>query len=221
MLRSNQTGKKQLKEDYSIISEQFKLIRTGIDFSEIDTKKQVILITSPEVGTGKSTIASHLAVAYAEKGVRTLLIDADLRKPTQHKRFSKNLHTGLSNVITGAISLEESLQKVVLKNSSLSILTSGSIPPNPNDLLASTKMKDLITKLRGSFDKIIIDTPPVTVVSDALVLIDSLDGVILVCRYHKTLRENAKRAVIQLQRSKTKLLGIILNGTKNAKKYDY
>ncbi|EIA20024.1 CpsD/CapB family tyrosine-protein kinase [Listeria fleischmannii] len=218
---SNTKRNKRRKDSYSPTSEQFKLIRTGIDFSGIDEKKQVILITSPESGTGKSTVSSHLAVAYAEKGARTLLIDADMRKPTLHKRFSKNLHLGLSNVMTGDISLEDSIQEVELRASTLSILTSGPIPPNPNDLLSSKKMSELIEALRDSFDKIIIDTPPVTIVSDALVLADSADGTVLVCRYHKTLKEKAKHAVNQLRLSKAKLIGVIFNGTKNAENYYY
>lgn len=217
----NRNRNKRRKNNYSSINEQFKLIRIGIDFSSIDEKKQVILITSPESGTGKSTISSHLAVAYAEKGARTILIDADMRKPTLHKRFSKNLYLGLSNVITGDISLEDSIQEVDFHASQLSILTSGPIPPNANDLLSSQKMAELINVLRGSFDKIIIDTPPITIVSDALVLADSADGTVLVCRYNKTLKEKAKQAVNQLRLSKTKLIGVIFNGTKNAENYYY
>ncbi|MBC1371287.1 CpsD/CapB family tyrosine-protein kinase [Listeria booriae] len=221
MAQSKRKIRNKKRDNYSPISEQFKLIRTGIDLSGIDKKQQVILITSPESGTGKSTVASHLAVAYAEKGAKTLLIDADMRKPTLHKRFSKYLYSGLSNVITGEIPLEDSLQDVNFKSTSLSILTSGQIPPNPNDLLSSKKMADLIESLRDSFDKIIIDTPPVTIVSDALALADSTDGVILVCRYHKTLKEKAKHATNQLRLSKAKIIGVIFNGTKNAENYYY
>ncbi|WP_088809671.1 MULTISPECIES: CpsD/CapB family tyrosine-protein kinase [Listeria] len=206
---------------YSPTSEQFKLIRTGIDLSGIDKDRQVILITSPESGTGKSTVASHLAIAYAEKGARTLLIDADMRRPMLHKRFSKNLHLGLSNVITNEIELEDGLQEVLLDSASFALLTSGTIPPNPNDLLSSQKMANLIGRLRECFDKIIIDTPPITVVSDALVLADETDGTILICRYQKTLKEQAKYAAKQLQLSKAKLIGVIFNGTKNTENYYY
>ncbi|WP_036097499.1 CpsD/CapB family tyrosine-protein kinase [Listeria floridensis] len=221
MLHTKKSAKDKAHEYNSSISEQFKLIRTGIDFSGIDENKQVILITSPESGTGKSTIASHLAVAYAEKGARTLLIDADMRKPTLHKRFSKKMLTGLSSVITGEDTLEDSLQKVTMSTCMLSILTSGPIPPNPNDLLSSKKMAELIERLRESFDKIIIDTPPVTIVSDALVLSERTDGTVLVCRHHKTLKEKAKDAVSQLQLARANLIGVIFNGTKNAENYYY
>ncbi|MBC1936808.1 CpsD/CapB family tyrosine-protein kinase [Listeria grandensis] len=221
MLHAKKRVKDKAHEHSSSISEQFKLIRTGIDFSGIDEKKQIILITSPESGTGKSTIASHLAVTYAEKGARTLLIDADMRKPTLHKHFSKNMLTGLSSVITGEDTLEDSLQKVMMTTCSFSVLTSGPIPPNPNDLLSSRKMSELIERLRGSFDKIIIDTPPVIIVSDALVLLDQVDGTVLVCRYHKTLKEKAKDAVNQLQHARANLIGVIFNATKNAENYYY
>ncbi|WP_221635724.1 CpsD/CapB family tyrosine-protein kinase [Listeria aquatica] len=222
MRRHAKKSTKDITHGYnSSISEQFKLIRTGIDFSGIDEKKQVILITSPESGSGKSTIASHLAVAYAEKGVRTLLIDADMRKPTVHKRFAKKMFIGLSSVITGEDALEDSLQQVNMTTCSFSVLTSGPIPPNPNDLLSSQKMVGLIERLRESFDKIIIDTPPVTIVSDALVLSDQIDGVVLVCRHHKTLKEKAKDAVNQLQLARANLIGMVFNGTKNAGNYYY
>lgn len=197
------------------IDEQFKLIRAGIDFSNIDRKKKVILVTSPESGTGKSTIAAHLASAYAQKGERTLLIDADMRRPTLHKRFMKNLHLGLSNIITKDIALEDGLQIVQLEKHQFSILTSGTIPPTPNDLLSSQKMHDLMLQLKDSFETIIIDTPPVTVVSDALDLASLVDEAVLVCRYQQTQKDKAKQAVSLLKLSNVKLLGVIFNGTKN------
>ncbi|MBC2285020.1 CpsD/CapB family tyrosine-protein kinase [Listeria booriae] len=215
------TKKKKHKDHFSAIDEQFKLIRTGIDFSGIDHKKQVILVTSPESGTGKSTISSHLAVAYAQRGERTLLIDADMRKPTLHKRFFKSMYIGLSNMITGEVSIEDGLQGVQLKDCSLTILASGPIPPNPNELLTSKKMMELLQQLRNQFDVIIIDTPPVNIVSDALVLADATDGTILVCRNQKTLKEKAKHAVSKLKQSKAPLLGVIFNGTKNVDNYYY
>ncbi|MBC1474471.1 CpsD/CapB family tyrosine-protein kinase [Listeria grandensis] len=213
--------KRKGKKSYSPVGEQFKLIRTGIDFSNIDKRKQVILITSPESGTGKSTIASHLAITYAQRGERVLLIDADMRRPTLHRRFSKDLHAGLSNIILGYLSVEEGLQNVALADCEFFILTSGSIPPNPSELLSSEKMIELLEKLREEFDYIIIDTPPVTIVSDALALADMVDGMILVCRYHKTLRAKAIQAVEKLSLSQTKILGAIFNGTKNMENYYY
>ncbi|EUJ19645.1 CpsD/CapB family tyrosine-protein kinase [Listeria aquatica] len=126
-------------DSYSPLYEQFRMIRTGIDFTSIDKENNVVMVTSSESGTGKSTIASNIAVVTAQSGKKTLLIDTDLRKPTIHKIFSKNMYNGLSNLITGDLELEEVLQKTSVNN--LSIMTSGIIPPNPTDLLASTRMK--------------------------------------------------------------------------------
>ncbi|MEG0256178.1 CpsD/CapB family tyrosine-protein kinase [Vagococcus sp.] len=221
MIEEKRSRRSKSKKGYSVTSEQFKLIRAGIDFSSIDQKMQVMVITSPESGTGKSTVASHLAVAYAQKGERTILIDADMRKPTLYKHFSKNVRIGLSNLLVGEFNLGESIQKVKMDDCVLAILTSGPTPPNPNDLLSSNRMSALIDTLKGSFDRIIIDTPPVTIVSDALILADLADGTVLVCRYQKTLKEKAKYAVNKLKLSKAKLIGVVFNGTKNIEEYYY
>ncbi|WP_439442825.1 CpsD/CapB family tyrosine-protein kinase [Listeria aquatica] len=206
-------------DSHSPLYEQFRMIRTGIDFTSIDKENNVVMVTSSESGTGKSTIASNIAVVTAQSGKKTLLIDTDLRKPTIHKIFSKNMYNGLSNLITGDLELEEGLQKTSVNN--LSIMTSGIIPPNPTDLLASTRMKKILAELRTKFDFIIIDTPPVTIVPDALVLADEIDGAILVIRYHKTLKEEAKKALDKLKFTRVKLLGAILNGTKDLNKNYY
>ncbi|MEN2666960.1 CpsD/CapB family tyrosine-protein kinase [Listeria aquatica] len=206
-------------DSYSPLYEQFRMIRTGIDFTSIDKENNVVMVTSSESGTGKSTIASNIAVVTAQSGKKTLLIDTDLRKPTIHKIFSKNMYNGLSNLITGDLELEEVLQKTSVNN--LSIMTSGIIPPNPTDLLASTRMKKILAELRTKFDFIIIDTPPVTIVPDALVLADEIDGAILVIRYHKTLKEEAKKALDKLKFTRVNLLGAILNGTKDLNKNYY
>lgn len=211
---------KQEKEK-AATEEQFRLIRASIDLANSERKKQVILITSPESGTGKSTVASHLAICYAKKGERTLLIDADLRKPTIHKYFPVSRYIGLTNIMAGQSSVMNSLQEVEMDGYSLSILTGGPSPLNPSELLSSKKMEQLVAQLKQFFDIIIVDTPPITIVSDALVLTDLADGVILTCRYHQTVKEKAQLAVEKLKLSKARLLGVIFNGTKNAKHYYY
>ncbi|EUJ31342.1 capsular polysaccharide biosynthesis [Listeria floridensis FSL S10-1187] len=218
MIRSS---KYKRKDRFSPIDEQFKLIRTGIDYAAIDEKKQVILITSPESGSGKSTVASRLAMAYAQKGEKTLLIDADMRRPVLHKNFAKLAQPGLSNVMLSESILEDSLQKIAVTKDSLMLLTSGAIPPSPNDLLSTKRMSEILTELRAAFDRIIIDTPPVTIVSDALVLAELADGAVLVCRYHKTRKDKAKQAVNQLRLAKASLIGVVFNGVKNAESYYY
>ncbi|MDZ5759759.1 CpsD/CapB family tyrosine-protein kinase [Carnobacterium maltaromaticum] len=203
----------------SIISEQFKTIRTGIDFAGVDEKIKTLLITSPEVETGKSTISANLAIVFAQKGLRTLLIDGDMRKPTVHKTFDKNMNIGLSNSLTEDIDIVNCCQRTTIRN--LFILTCGVIPPNPNELLGSRRMKVALDRLKKNFDRIIIDTPPVMVVSDALVLAPNTDGVILVIRDNETLKDRAKQALEQIKITKTPVIGAILNGVSEKENSPY
>lgn len=197
-------------EPNSSISEQFKIIQTGIDFSGIDKSYQTILVTSPEPGTGKSTIAANLAIVYAQKGKKTLLIDGDMRKPTVHMTFNMSNHLGLSTNLTKALELSESCQRTDVKN--LFILPSGIIPPNPAELLSSKRMEYLMTAIRKIFDIIIIDSPPITVVSDALILASQTDGVILVVRKKVTKKEKLKQATEQIDMVKAPIIGVVFNG---------
>ncbi|WP_167629005.1 CpsD/CapB family tyrosine-protein kinase [Listeria valentina] len=216
------TERKQLiayNDPNSPVSEQFKTIRAGIDFSSIDSTFNTILITSPEAGSGKSTISANLAVVNAQQGKKTLLIDADLRKPTIHKTFSKNLYTGLSAVLTDEINLEESYQPTEVEN--LFVLTSGAIPPNPNEMLGSKKMASVLEELQQLFDLIIIDTSPITIVSDALVLAPQTDGVILVTRFGSSLKERTKQAVEQIRMTRAPIIGAVLNGVSEKKSNYY
>ena len=206
-------GKRKLiteKKINSPISEQFKLVRTGIEFAGVDSVFKTILVTSPEATTGKSTVASNLAVVYAQKGKKTLLIDADMRKPTIHKIFSKSLSIGLSNCLTETVLLSEICQKTEIKG--LFVLTSGELPPNPNELLGSKRMALLMNEIKKGFDIVIIDTPPVTVVSDALVLATQSDGIILVVRSRITTKNRAKKAIEQIKMTRVPIIGVVLNG---------
>ena len=212
---------RSMKENYSIISEQVKLIRENVDYLCHQQEAQTILITSGESGTGKSTVSANLAVAYAQKGNRTLLIDADLRKPTQHHLFSQEMHVGLSNYIRRDISIESCVQQVVLENCEISIITSGAIMPNPNDLLASSKMTLALQAVKQRYDVIIIDTPPVNVVSDALILAKNVDGVLLVVHADKTTKQSAKNAVNKLRLVNANILGVVANGTDTTENYYY
>ncbi|WP_439443711.1 CpsD/CapB family tyrosine-protein kinase [Listeria aquatica] len=217
------TERKQLiayNDPNSPVSEQFKTIRANIDFSSIDSTFKTILITSPEAGSGKSTISANLAVVFAQQGKKTLLIDADLRKPTIHKTFSKNLYTGLSAVLTNEISLEESYRPTEIDN--LFVLTSGAIPPNPNEMLGSKKMASVLQELQQSFDLILIDTPPVTILSDALVIAkNNTDGIIMVTRYASTSKDKIKQAINAINVTHVPIIGAVLNGVSEKKSNYY
>ncbi|ROY41170.1 polysaccharide biosynthesis tyrosine autokinase [Enterococcus casseliflavus] len=212
---------RSMKENYSIISEQVKLIRENVDYLCQQQEAQTILITSGESGTGKSTVSANLAVAYAQKGNRILLIDADLRKPTQHYLFSQEMHVGLSNYIRRDISIESCIQQVILEDCEFSIITSGAIMPNPNDLLASSKMTAALQAVKQLYDVIIIDTPPVNVVSDALILAKKVDGVLLVVHADKTTKQSAKNAVKKLRLVNANIFGVVANGTDTTENYYY
>lgn len=204
----------------SPISEQYRTVRTNIQFSSIDKDLKSILVTSSGPEEGKSTVTANLAVAYAQQGKRILLVDADLRKPTAHYTFRLNNLVGLSNVLVGENVLEEAADQTEIE--SLDVLTSGPIPPNPAELLGSRRMEALLKEALLSYDMVIFDTPPVIAVTDAQILANLVDGSILVVRSGKTEIEPAQRAKEALEPAKAKLLGTVLNGrVKSAANYYY
>ncbi|MDT1959015.1 CpsD/CapB family tyrosine-protein kinase [Carnobacterium divergens] len=193
----------------SPISEQFKIVRAGIEFAGIDHAYQTILITSPEATSGKSTVAANLSIVYAQKGKKTLLIDADMRKPTIHNTFMKSNTKGLSITLTEELEITKSYQKTDIQN--LYVLTSGIIPPNPNELLSSNRMSILLNQLKKIFDIIIIDTPPITFVSDALVLMPQVDGVLLVVRNRVTSKDKFRETIKQIGITRIPIIGVVFN----------
>lgn len=196
----------------SPIAEQFRTIRTNIQFSSVDEELQTIIVTSSGPGEGKSTTTANLAVVFAQQGKRVLLIDADLRKPTVHYTFRTENHVGLSNVLTRQLTLEEAVS--ITAQEKLWVLSSGPIPPNPSELLGSRGMQALIEQAKDEYDVIVIDTPPVLAVTDAQVLANQADGVVLVVSSGKTERESAKKAKELLESAKAKILGVVLNNKK-------
>ncbi|EUJ38248.1 putative polysaccharide biosynthesis protein, chain length determination [Listeria weihenstephanensis FSL R9-0317] len=205
----------------SPIAEQFKTLRASIHFSSVDKEYRSILVTSPEPESGKSTVSANLAVCYARQGSKTLLIDADMRKPTSHRTFGIPYNIGLSDMLTNnGADFGDLYHPTEIEN--LMILTSGTMVPNPNELLASKKMERLIKQFTEQFDQIIIDTPPILASSDALVLTPYVEGAIVVLRSDKTLKESAKVAVQQLQKTHVSIIGTVLNRVKNnANNYYY
>ncbi|MDQ6420687.1 CpsD/CapB family tyrosine-protein kinase [Paenibacillus sp. LHD-117] len=196
----------------SPISESYRALRTNIDFSSIDEKLQVIMISSAGPGEGKTTTISNLAIAYAQSERRTLLIDADLRKPTAHHTFSVSNRWGLSSVISQQCSLEEAIQMSNIPN--LDIVTSGTIPPNPAEMLGSNRMAATIEQLRELYDVILIDTPPLLAVTDAQIVASKCDGAILVVDQGKVKRDIGKKAIQNLQAVNARILGVVLNNVK-------
>lgn len=196
----------------SPISEAYRTLLTNVQFSNIDSQIQVLMVASAQVEEGKSTTASNLAVAYAQRGQRVLLIDGDLRKPTIAQIFNVSNRTGLSLVVSDQTNWQEAVQETSVEH--LFILPSGPIPPNPSELLSSQKMKQLMGELKEQFDVIIIDTPPVLAVSDSLILSSLSDGVLMVVLAGKTKRNQILKAKASLEYVNANLIGVVLNSMK-------
>lgn len=203
----------------STISEQYRMIRSNIMYSSIDNKIKKIVVTSAAPSAGKSTTAANIAVTYAQAGKKVLLLDGDLRKPTVQYTFETKNVFGLSNLITDQIGLNQAVQNTQIEN--LSIMTSGPIPPNPSELLTSNRFKNLINELEQYFEIIIIDTPPVLAVTDAVIMSTIVDGTILVTNVETNNKHHLIKAKEVLQKSEAKLLGVVLNNVEISSKDDY
>jgi protein-tyrosine kinase len=200
------------------ISEQYRTIRTNIQFSSVDESIHSLLVTSSAPGEGKSTTVANLAIVFAQAGKKVLLIDGDLRKPTVHYTFRLHNNIGLTNVLTKQSTLDSAANKTEIEN--LYVMTSGPIPPNPAELLGSKAMDELLENAQQDFDIVIFDTPPVLAVTDAQILANKCNGTILVVNSGKTEIEPAMKAKELLLSSKGKLLGVVLN-QKKAKDSQY
>ncbi len=192
-----------------LYSEAIRTARTGVLLSALDVPKRLLLITSSLPGEGKTTFSINLAMAHAHTK-KTLLIDADMRRPAISKGLGLQPGAmGLSNLVSGTAKLEDCLQQ--LEGSSLDIMPSGSIPPNPVELLLSQKFKDTLDHLMEVYDVVIIDSPPVELVSDALVISPMATGVIYVSRANSTPWQLARRGLQRIRRAEGQLLGVVLN----------
>lgn len=168
-----------------------------------------ILVTSASPGEGKSTTIANLAVVLSQQGKRVLLVDADMRKPTVHYTFRVDNLVGLTNLLTGQEKIEGVIQATRVSN--LSVIPCGPIPPNPSELLGSNRMQQVLDELLTEFDYVLFDAPPVLAVADPIVLANLCDGSVLVVSSGKTDRDGALKAKEQLDQSKAKLLGAVLN----------
>ncbi|MDC1541880.1 CpsD/CapB family tyrosine-protein kinase [Candidatus Pseudothioglobus singularis] len=204
----------------SPISEQYRTIRTNIQFASVDNPIRSLIVTSSGPSEGKSTTTANLAIVYAQQGKKVLLIDADLRKPTIHYTFRLDNLRGLSNVLVGEHSLKEVTHESDVTN--LDVISCGPIPPNPSELLGSRKMVQFLEEAKQAYDIVIFDTPPVLAVTDAQILANIVDGSILVIKSGSTEIEAAVKAKEALEPAKAKLLGTVLNGReKTASNYYY
>lgn len=196
----------------SPVSEQYKTIRTNIQFSSLDQQIRSIVVTSSGPAEGKSTTAANLAVVFAQQGKKVLLMDGDMRKPTVHYTFQLPNLTGLTNVLSKQTEFANAIKKTEVEN--LSVLVTGPIPPNPAELLGSQSMDKLMEDLYDAYEVILIDTPPVLAVTDAQILANKCDGTILVVNSGRTHVDAAVKAKDLLETVNAKLLGVVLNQKK-------
>lgn len=198
------------KKPDSIPSEAFRALRTRVQFSKIDENSlKTILITSPAPQEGKTTVAINLAGSFAQAGKNTLILDCDLRKPRIHSLFGVNKQPGLIDHLFNKATLDQIIRKSEIDG--LSFITSGTIPPNPAEMLGSQAMKDLLVKIKMLFDIIIIDSPPIIAVTDSEMLSASVDGTIVVVSAETTELDLLKKSVELLKSDKITLLGTVLN----------
>ena len=199
-----------LTRPQSQMAESYRALRTSLLLSSLGAPPKVIMVTSALPQEGKSTTSINCAVVLAQKGVRVLLIDADVRRPSIHKTLGMAPHSGLSNVLTGSTTLEQAITHTSILPS-LDVLTAGTPPPNPAELLASSVMRDMLTELRKQYDHIVIDTPPSLSVTDAVVLSPRADAVMLVIRAEKTTKHALRRSRDLLAQVNAKVVGVLLN----------
>ena len=202
---------------YSVLSESFRTLRTALLLSRAGNHPKITLITSALPHEGKTTIAVNTAVVLAHTGAKVLLIDADLRKPRCHKVLSLKNHFGLTEMLTGSAN-EEAISETKIEH--LHLLSSGKIPPSPSELLGSNRMREILDSLSKVYDYIVVDSPPVMVVADSMVLSAMVDGVVMVAAGGQTPKQQARAALARLQQANARIFGFVLNKVR-IQKFDY
>jgi non-specific protein-tyrosine kinase len=211
-----QAGEGQLysvSQPKSPAAEAIRLLRTNLEFASAANPIGSMIVTSPGPGEGKSTTTANLAVTMAQAGLWTVIVDADLRRPTQHRIFGVSNDQGLTSLLTHPDQQWEQAAQM-LDIPGLFIVPSGPIPPNPSDLLSSTRFKQLMEKIAGQVDVVLIDSPPILAASDALAISAHADGVLLVCQSHTTRVDALKQSATTLQAAGTRIIGVVMNRQK-------
>jgi capsular exopolysaccharide synthesis family protein len=199
-------------ESHRQSSEALRKLRTNLRFMNVDEPPKVIVVTSPKPGDGKSTISANLAAAIAISGQRTVLVDADLRRPTLGTSFGLVDSAGLTDVLTGVVHVQDVLQRVA-EHPNLALLSSGSLPPNPSELLGSNAMRNVLREM-SEVATVIIDAPPLLPVTDAAILTAVADGAFIVVSAGSTLDTDLAACLDQLEAVNGRALGVIFNRVK-------
>ncbi len=196
------------KMPHSISAESYKSIRTSLKYSSVDKTIKTIVITSSVPGEGKSTIAGNLALCLSESGNKVLIIDCDLRRPSLHKKFRLSNLKGITDCLIDKDNLKESIQEFT---SDLSVISSGTIPPNPAEILGSKTFERFLKNIGSIYEYIILDTPPLLAVTDASILAGKADATIIVVKYGKTREKDINLAYKELKKVNANVVGSILN----------
>ncbi|MFQ5577258.1 MAG: polysaccharide biosynthesis tyrosine autokinase [Anaerolineae bacterium] len=195
---------------FSPVAEAYRLVRTNIQFMAVDRPAKTIMVTSPNLGEGKSTTAANLGVVMAQADLRTIIVDTDLRRPAIHKIFQVPNSGGLTDLLRSPeLDVGDQLKSTEFEN--LQVITSGPLPPNSSEMLGSQRMAHIFKQLEAIADVVIFDSPPVLMVTDATVLSNRVDGVVLVVQAKRTRREAARQAVQRLKQVGANILGCVLN----------
>lgn len=214
--RSSNSSRQETKLGASspfIYREAYKTLRTSVMFAiaSAENKSRSFIITSPEPNECKSTVSANLAIALSQLEVKVLLLDADLRNPTQHKIFETGNVCGLTQLIVGFNEFEDVINRNVVPN--LDIITSGSIAPNPSELLGSANMADLLKSFEKEYEYVVVDTPPVNIVTDALMFADMTCGIIVAARQNTTTYNSLAKTIESIKLTKSPILGVVLMDT--------
>ena len=200
------------KTPFAVV-EAYNTIRTNMLFLLSQTKGKMFAVTSAMASEGKSTTVLNLAISFSQLGGKILLIDADLRKPSIHKKVHIANTKGLSNVLVGFCTFDEAVTTI---NENLDILTAGTRPPNPSEILASQNFEDLLEFAKERYDYVIIDTPPINLLSDALLIAPRTDGVVMVVKDHETYHLEFRNALSSIEFANIHLFGVVLNSMNEA-----
>ena len=203
----------------SPVSEIYRTIRTNIQFSSFDKDLKTLSVTSSVEGEGKSTTLANLAVTLAQQGNRVLMVDADLRRPKLHRIFDVLNSQGLTELLVKSLDPDALVQKTFVEG--ISVLPTGQIPPNPAELLGSRRMKHFLERVKAEYDYVLVDIPPVCVVTDGLLIANQLDAVILLCSSGHVSIDEAKRGTELLKNAKANVLGVVLNNVSSDQQQTY
>jgi capsular exopolysaccharide synthesis family protein len=211
----------------SIGAEAYRAVRTALYFSTNSGGHRLIQVTSPDIGDGKSTLITNLGICIAQSGKRTIIIDADLRRPRIHKMFGLTATAGLASAISGQLAWRDAVQATSIAG--LSVLPCGPLPQNPSELLTSPRLLEVLTEIKADYDFVLVDTPPLLAVTDPCVVAPRVDCVLLILRLSKQSGPHAERAREILASLGVKILGVVVNcvthrggsGAYGGEHYDY